>query len=120
MGCDITVNADSSRLVKFQFTQPGWAATISEELHRSTSKFQFTQPGWAATDKFAGNWDELDVSIHAARMGCDSAISLICSGDSCFNSRSPDGLRPLYITSATCKVQVSIHAARMGCDLEAL
>ena len=59
---------------EFQSTQPEWAATMMRTTKKAAAKlFQSTQPEWAATrapawcDRHAGQ-----ISIHAARMGCDS------------------------------------------------
>ena len=103
----------------FQSTQPEWAATINvavpthlytdfnprspnglrpaaDEQKRRRTLFQSTQPEWAATaaEMIQGVW--INISIHAARMGCDRTF---CH----------EGIRLFYI---------SIHAARMGCDTE--
>ena len=59
------------------------------------AKFQSTQPEWAATEGFAAIADYIDISIHAARVGCD--ITLAKRG--------------------ACSIMISIHAARVGCDM---
>ena len=81
---------------EFQSTQPEWAATMMRTTKKAAAKlFQSTQPEWAATrapawcDRHAGQ-----ISIHAARMGCDASFML-------------GTLRA---------TRISIHAARMGCD----
>ena len=102
----------------FQSTQPKRAATCKKCNNRSTpgylnprspnglrpiphgiaepgKGFQSTQPEWAATDKHLICKPLALISIHAARMGCDSV-----------NGKRHYGSTP-----------ISIHAARMGCDL---
>ena len=56
-------------------------------------QFQSTQPEWAATNNAAAAYDGFDISIHAARVGCD-----------------PDAMSDLQ------RIVISIHAARVGCD----
>ena len=57
------------------------------------NQFQSTQPEWAATAHWHKYVCRHEISIHAARMGCDGVYVLN------------------FITSP-----ISIHAARMGCD----
>ena len=79
--------------------------------------FQSTQPEWAATEEGADDFEDLPISIHAARVGCD------------FNRLWQDALaQPFQSTqpewAATCcldcaakqRKKISIHAARVGCD----
>ncbi|VEJ03864.1 Uncharacterised protein [Porphyromonas cangingivalis] len=117
MGCDKMIVLFEVLLKLFQFTQPGWAATYDDDKISSLDL----------------------VSIHAARMGCDSCLISLAKCQKRFNSRSPDGLRPhrsktsrasslfqftqpgwaatLFGEYCIRDVEVvSIHAARMGCD----
>ena len=59
----------------FQSTQPEWAATALPVYGPAKAgKFQSTQPEWAATSELQNTLlGEQDISIHAARMGCDKA-----------------------------------------------
>ena len=82
------------------------------------------------------------ISIHAARMGCDSdtlaanavefefqstqpewaatsALLLKLPYRHYFNPRSPNGLRPVNHPLYRLLHNISIHAARMGCDRNA-
>ena len=83
--------------------------------------FQFTHPVWGATYRFHTVLLVKTVSIHAPRVGCDSICTLfsytsqvsihaprvgcdvvdvaITSIASCFNSRTPCGVRPLTSNS---------------------
>ena len=107
-------------------------------LNKEHIKFQSTQPEWAATRAAHMTIDELVISIHAARMGCDqvydyeSLITVIsihaarmgCDTPNCsplyyfayFNPRSPNGLRLERRNNHVRMLMISIHAARMGCD----
>ena len=104
-------------LLKFQSTQPEWAATVFPLLQPAVKEnfnprspsglrqkwiwclalwriFQSTQPEWAAT-KIGVPWFVfVAISIHAARVGCDSTRSDFSSIKPYFNPRSPSGLRP--------------------------
>ena len=82
----------------------------------------------------------LGVSIHAPRAGCDVSVFCVlvvstcfnsrtpcgvrqqmgCLSylpDCCFNSRTPCGVRHYYDTLIPQSIDVSIHAPRAGCDL---
>ena len=56
------------------------------------------------------------VSIHAPREGCDAKLSGWSLHHSCFNSRTPGGVRQIRSLSALDTSDVSIHAPREGCD----
>ena len=57
------------------------------------------------------------VSIHAPRAGCDNCSRIaVCSGSSCFNSRTPCGVRLCLSVQMQALRRVSIHAPRAGCD----
>ena len=57
----------------FQFTHPVWGATKWDNSFRFSVKFQFTHPVWGATLSDRGDGCLNGVSIHAPRVGCDSA-----------------------------------------------
>ena len=127
--------------LKFQSTQPEWAATLKPSLlipavlnfnPRSPSglrpacspqackklvRFQSTQPEWAAT---AAGMDyaraSIGISIHAARVGCDTDDNTIIIFRKDFNPRSPSGLRQHCQHRRGRHYHISIHAARVGCD----
>ncbi len=97
VGCDHHIRVSPGRFVMFQFTHPAWGAThvpFRDRLHSP------------------------HVSIHAPRVGCDVTKIVVQSGNSsCFNSRTPRGVRPRVPHHQVRSVQVSIHAPRVGCDL---
>ena len=80
----------------FQSTQPKWAATVVEIIIVSFNKiFQSTQPKWAATKNFLFVGKNKKISIHAAQVGCDDMYHAYKAlGGNDFNPRSPSGLRP--------------------------
>ena len=55
--------------------------------------FQSTQPEWAATLPGFSQVIMGDISIHAARVGCDLQAAHLLMGQRYFNPRSPSGLR---------------------------
>ena len=58
----------------------------------------------------------IPVSIHAPRAGCDRWASATFKRSTCFNSRTPCGVRlGLHLDNAFAYI-VSIHAPRAGCD----
>ena len=83
-----------SAFALFQSTQPAWAATIFQPIQTiGVTHFNPRSPH-GLRRKLDGQIRELDISIHAARMGCDYSNPL-------------ELLQQMFI---------SIHAARMGCD----
>ena len=123
---------------KFQFTHPVWGATGVHSSLSPKGMFQFTHPVWGATALQAGAGAEIQVSIHAPRVGCDIQSELKApkgqrfnSRTPCgvrlwwcdrsglntgFNSRTPCGVRPQGGRQAHSGQYVSIHAPRVGCD----
>ena len=94
VGCDpLTINKTKSRK-EFQSTQPEWAATSTGKKQTATPTFQSTQPEWAATAYLAEIYGDNDISIHAARVGCDWQHAGGVFRRRHFNPRSPSGLRP--------------------------
>ena len=77
----------------FQFTHPVWGATPDNRIFSYEGEFQFTHPVWGATEEGTKDARGLSVSIHAPRVGCDSAL----------------GYQEI-------ESRVSIHAPRVGCD----
>ena len=57
-----------------------------------------------------------NISIHAARVGCDGELRGNCEDQVYFNPRSPSGLRPRFFIGKIITKNISIHAARVGCD----
>ena len=58
----------------------------------------------------------MNISIHAARVGCDGYRVDEQRVDKNFNPRSPSGLRQARAATIQQQVTISIHAARVGCD----
>ena len=104
-----------------------------------TALFQSTLPGWGATDLVLRVGQFEPISIHAPRMGSDSATRLGSTSRQNFNPRSPDGERrapprspvpsPGHFNprspdgerlcgdvSGVPVFSISIHAPRMGSD----
>ena len=78
--------------------------------------FQSTHPGRSATSPRPFFNVALLVSIHAPRVGCDIYLQLVRLAVSCFNPRTPGGVRLQCFVSVVQLLSVSIHAPRAGCD----
>ena len=61
----------------FQSTLPGWGATNPQTLGNTLYLFQSTLPGWGATFRHPFCFPSICISIHAPRMGSDSAYSSV-------------------------------------------
>ena len=87
---------DSAAL--FQSTLPAWGATTWCASISDSRRFQSTLPAWGATK--AASSDQLDhgISIHAPRVGSDSARACPTRRTRYFNPRSPRGERPWLMT----------------------
>ena len=105
-------------------------------------RFQFTHPGRGATKRTVLSILYRVVSIHAPREGCDAVRRSVTAFCSCFNSRTPGGVRlgrrdaafrqyrfnsrtPGGVRRAGTlavihTIYVSIHAPREGCDSHSL
>ena len=105
------------RMSRFQFTHPGRGATSEWAIHPLASlgfnsrtpggvrrqivgvviaplMFQFTHPGRGATVERLHVVQDVKVSIHAPREGCDQACGVPQKSSFSFNSRTPGGVRP--------------------------
>ena len=134
-----SLSLSPSALCLFQFTHPGRGATgglyhltysnacfnsrtpggvrLLPHLFRiQDTKFQFTHPGRGATPDERLRKDDLYVSIHAPREGCDELLLLAGALTSGFNSRTPGGVRRGGHVGEYHFDHVSIHAPREGCD----
>ena len=71
MGCDTHGVPAVIPDCLFQSTHPVWDATIFILRLSQFFEFQSTHPVWDATIVGAVNSEQLEISIHASRMGCD-------------------------------------------------
>ena len=100
--------ATSQHATPFQSTLPAWGATPVTPSTPFVMQFQSTLPAWGATltcsvHPLAGK----DISIHAPRMGSDSAVlCLLASLRLYFNPRSPHGERPLTLSIQSSRKKV--------------
>ena len=81
-------------LYLFQSTLPAWGATTDEERFDIIRLFQSTLPAWGATLLVNPCFAEVEISIHAPRMGSDVAWLKLLTVLQYFNPRSPHGERP--------------------------
>ena len=64
----------TAKVIQFQFTHPGRGATLATDRPCTYMAFQFTHPGRGATTPWTPTTTNRQVSIHAPREGCDSAM----------------------------------------------
>ena len=91
-----TLATASKFLALFQSTQPEWAATLIALIVVRKWIFQSTQPEWAATLNKENEGGGSDISIHAARMGCDTAREKQRRRLTQFQSTQPEWAATLY------------------------
>ena len=116
-GLRLPLRQSPDAVFQFQSTQPEWAATINPfTCCNFAVLFQSTQPEWAATVCRCFCTGFTSISIHAARVGCDSAVISRSIIRRYFNPRSPSGLRQVADAAEYAGSMISIHAARVGCD----
>ena len=68
-----------------------------QSYRNSHQQFHVTHPGWGATTVDAHQGCEPTVSIHAPRVGCDCCCDANIELSACFNSRTPCGVRLLFL-----------------------
>ena len=112
----------ATRRFLFQFTHPGRGATIrgSSRIITPTIQFQFTHPGRGATSQQRGG--RCCASCFNSRTpGGVRPTQEETRGErqQSFNSRTPGGVRPLPYPADGPDSIVSIHAPREGCDPKA-
>ena len=124
----------------FQSTRPVWGATINQGGFQNVhfyfnprapcgarqgwvgqwdiqKQFQSTRPVWGATFLPRGAAVGHDISIHAPRVGRDSA-GQPCGGPAQdFNPRAPCGARRGHAFLVFAHQRISIHAPRVGRDV---
>ena len=102
----------------FQSTQPEWAATrylLAAILRILMISIHAARVGCDTFAHWLVEWG-IRISIHAARVGCDAGRLNILETMKHFNPRSPSGLRQAGSAEGTQFIIISIHAARVGCD----
>ena len=116
MGCDCNGHHTRYCLSHFNPRSPNGLRHNNGKWRKVVELFQSTQPEWAATANYVFDLKNAEISIHAARMGCDilevdapekyylfqstqpewaatnEAGSIVENIDN-FNPRSPNGLR---------------------------
>ena len=116
MGSDERRGMATSSTDRFQSTLPVWGATSMWFACKPSPRFQSTLPVWGATRTKLPYRANVLISIHAPRMGSDSARRWRRKRCSNFNPRSPYGERPSRIGTEERGCSISIHAPRMGSD----
>ena len=86
----------------FQSTQPEWAATLPTVAFWRLVVFQSTQPEWAATSLGLEGTQIVQISIHAARVGCDTTCVWKHGKRSTFQSTQPEWAATAKRRNKTC------------------
>ena len=106
-----------STTTSFQSTRPVWGATFGARYCYLVAPFQSTRPVWGATNGDAELTAYLEISIHAPRVGRDTAASGSTSRRAgYFNPRAPCGARRSRRYKHESQNKISIHAPRVGRD----
>ena len=84
-------------LLGFNSRTPGGVRLAKMTLTEIQREFQFTHPGRGATTSNSPFGRGIRVSIHAPREGCDVATCRADDMTASFNSRTPGGVRLLYV-----------------------
>ena len=117
-GCDFVCTTTSRLLSSFNSRTPGGVRRLLTPYKVNFETFQFTHPGRGATIHQRANPDHLVwfQFTHPGRGATTGAAPpTYCS--SCFNSRTPGGVRHLPLCLFAGQPGVSIHAPREGCDM---
>ena len=110
-------NKDKIKNGTFQSTQPEWAATIAKLGSKQAADISIhaARVGCDIGGGFnAGN--KLHISIHAARVGCDTLTRKHTHFLTIFQSTQPEWAATKLNHIETGIENISIHAARVGCD----
>ncbi len=80
-------------------------------------RFQSTHPAWGATSLIVFGGRTYGISIHAPRVGCDTARRQIGVINYIFQSTHPAWGATRFLWVYQIPHAISIHAPRVGCDL---
>ena len=92
-GCDKIRLIIRATRFRFNSRTPGGVRRILTDFDHLSKAFQFTHPGRGATYCAGSVLHPFRVSIHAPREGCDIRATRFRKAGSCFNSRTPGGVR---------------------------
>ena len=97
MGSDFAESDQPVNLRYFNPRSPHGERHLSQKFDSLPVLFQSTLPAWGATERDARGGSRYTISIHAPRMGSDTARIRLTGGSSYFNPRSPHGERRLCL-----------------------
>ena len=121
VGSDGLVALVDSAIHRFQSTLPVWGATCGAgSWHGARIHFNPRSPCGERRTRGRRLWSTGTISIHAPRVGSDSATSGAPPTATNFNPRSPCGERREGPGGGGAHSGISIHAPRVGSDGEAL
>ena len=118
VGRDLAASELPPSNVVFQSTRPVWGATFRRPARSRGNKFQSTRPVWGATRSHFRGAGRAAISIHAPRVGRDSADTGDAGRPTYFNPRAPCGARPCPARHLHHPYPISIHAPRVGRDYQ--
>ena len=108
--------AVADRLVRFQSTRPVWGATHGRDRRVEQLQISIHAPRVGRDGRPFGRWTGADISIHAPRVGRDRGRRGTAGVVPDFNPRAPCGARRCRHDAAICVNLISIHAPRVGRD----
>ena len=71
MGCDVQAAVSGGPEAGFLLTHPVWDVTGKRNTKRKNSKFLLTHPVWDVTITHRTDLENLTISTHTSRVGCD-------------------------------------------------
>ena len=74
-GATFFVSRHDKKKAAFQSTLPVWGATYPQGIIKAMRQFQSTLPVWGATDIGDAERIEINISIHAPRVGSDHSLT---------------------------------------------
>ena len=104
------------RAVYFNPRAPRGARQAGDVMLHLERQFQSTRPAWGATPICHKLLLQIQISIHAPRVGRDLICSALFPFLSNFNPRAPRGARHRVLASSIGAIVISIHAPRVGRD----
>ena len=116
-GCDFAAASLPLPSINFNPRTPRGVRLSVPHALECRLRFQSTHPARGATiPLYSDIRDDLIISIHAPREGCDILGSRFSSSPSNFNPRTPRGVRHGQRSRHQRFFRISIHAPREGCD----
>ena len=114
--CDRRILSCRFRFPGFNPRTPCGVRPSVSSVHRTALMFQSTHSLRSATCSHCSGLFPVDVSIHALLAECDKQSMTTQRFSTCFNPRTPCGVRPFFVHRYYLTPAVSIHALLAECD----